>query len=317
MGDKSKIKTNPFRLPTVKARLDALCILALFPVVVCFAAFTRPVIYRITGGLHGGTFKDVLHKTEDVDVGRPCKRQGWLNNAMFVVTCDNTSLDIHSVLAVTWLLLFTTQIFFIKYNFRKFHKQLGKFGMPIAFVNALGMMQFAAYDFFYPMEYTTRPAAFTPFMWFLSVEMILYLKSSYDALQSHDIQMHSLWMYRAFCKSFSTPVMRFYPMVLRYFFGTQCATLNGEKAVFAAMSVAAVFITGLSYIANVLVLEQPMDKFMKTTIIKSAITLLIDLVFASSKGMFITGMYTCWKVGPENFNSSMSLADGLAAGREL
>lgn len=311
MGDKDKIKKNPFRLTTQKARLDALCTLALFPVVVCFAAFTRPVIYRITGGLHGGTFKDVLHKgNENVDVGQPCKRQGWLNNAMFVVTCDNTSLDIHSVLAVTWLFLFTMQIFFIKYNFRGFHKAVGKYGMPIAFVNALGMMQFAAYDFFYPMEYTTRPAAFTPFMWFLSVEMILYLKSSYDALQNHDITMHSLWMYRAFCKSFSTPVMRFYPMVLRYFFGTQCAALNGEKAVFAAMTVAAFFISGLSYIANLLVLEQPMDKFMKTTFIKSGVTLLIDLIFASSKGMFITGMYTCWKVGPENFNPSMAFGGG-------
>lgn len=311
MGDKDKIKKNPFRLTTQKARLDALCTLALFPVVVCFAAFTRPVIYRITGGLHGGTFKDVLHKgNENVDVGQPCKRQGWLNNAMFVVTCDNTSLDIHSVLAVTWLFLFTMQIFFIKYNFRGFHKAVGKYGMPIAFVNALGMMQFAAYDFFYPMEYTTRPAAFTPFMWFLSVEMILYLKSSYDALQNHDITMHSLWMYRAFCKSFSTPVMRFYPMVLRYFFGTQCAALNGEKAVFAAMTVAAFFISGLSYIANLLVLEQPMDKFMKTTFIKSGVTLLIDLIFASSKGMFITGMYTCWKVGPENFHPSMAFGGG-------
>lgn len=311
MGDKDKIKKNPFRLTTQKARLDALCTLALFPVVVCFAAFTRPVIYRITGGLHGGTFKDVLHKgNENVDVGQPCKRQGWLNNAMFVVTCDNTSLDIHSVLAVTWLFLFTMQIFFIKYNFRGFHKAVGKYGMPIAFVNALGMMQFAAYDFFYPMEYTTRPAAFTPFMWFLSVEMILYLKSSYDALQNHDITMHSLWMYRAFCKSFSTPVMRFYPMVLRYFFGTQCAALNGEKAVFAAMTVAAFFISGLSYIANLLVLEQPMDKFMKTTFIKSGVTLLIDLIFASSKGMFITGMYTCWKVGPENFDPSMAFGGG-------
>lgn len=308
MGGGDKEKTgNPFYIQSVKGRLDALCALSLFPVVVCFAAFTRPVIYRITGGMVGGDFKDVLGGgKEDVSLGQPCKKFGWLNNAQFTVTCDNKSLDIHSILAVVWLVLFSTQILFIKFNFRGFHKKVGKYGMPIAFMNALGMMQFAAYDFFYPMEYTSRPAVFTPFMWFLSVEMILYLRESYNCLQVHDIAGHSLWMYRAFVKSFSTPVMRFYPMVLRYFFGTQCAELNKHKGVFAAMTIAAFFITLLSYLANLVTLKNPNDAFMRTTFIKSFVTLLVEIAMAYKSGSFIYGMYNCWKVGPDNFDRSFA-----------
>jgi len=307
MGDKDKLVNNPLYLKNVQDRLNVLCNLSLFPVAVCFLAFTRPVIYRLSGGLKGGDFVDVgSGNKEHVSIGQPCKRFGWINNAQFTVTCDNRSLDIHAVLACVWLVLFSVQIFAIKYNFRGFHKQVGKFGMPIAFLNAFGMMQFAAYDFFFPMEYTSRPAVFTPFMWFLSVEMILYLKESYMALQKHDIGMHSLWMYRAFVKSFSTPVMRFYPMALRYAFGTECANLNKHKGVFAAMTVAAVFISALSYIANLYCLKQPMDKFMRTTFIKTAVTILVEVILAANSGSFIYGMFKCWSVGADNFDPSFA-----------
>jgi len=307
MGDKDKIVNNPFYLKTQKERLNVLCNLSLIPIVVCFLAFTRPAIYRMTKGMVGGTFKDVLGGgKENVELGQPCKRFGWLNNAQFTVTCDNRSLDIHAVLAIIWLVLFSVQVLFIKYNFRAFHKKMGVIGMPLAFLNAFGMMQFAAYDFFFPMEYTSRPSVFTPFMWFLSVEMILYLKEAYNALKTHDADAHAIWMYRAFVKSFSTPVMRFYPMFLRYFFGTQCADLNKHKGVFAAMTVAAIAITILSYIANLFCLKEPMDKFMRTTLIKSAVTILVEVVMAWNSGSFIYGMFNCWRVGPDNFDPSFA-----------
>lgn len=305
MADKAK-GGNPHYIETTQGRLNALCNLSLFPVVVCFLAFTRPTIYRFTNFLVSGgggvNFKDVVHKAEDVHINPECKKFGWLNNALWTVTCDSRSLDIHAILAVGWLVLFSTQVICIKYNFRAFHKAVGKYGMPFAVINAFGMMQFAMYDFFYPMENTARPAVFTPFMWYLSVEMIMYLKASADALKTHDITMHAMWMYRAFVKSFATPAMRFYPLVLRYFFGTQCSALNSHKAVFAAMSVGVVFISILSYLANLYCLKEPMDKFMRTTFIKSGVTILVEVVLAYKSGSFIWGMYHCYKVGPENFS---------------
>lgn len=304
MGDKDKVVANPYYIPTQKGRLDALCNLAMFPAVVCFMAFTRPTLYRFFG--IGGTFKDVLHGKEDVVVTTECAKFAWLNNSQFTVTCDNRSLDIHSVLAVMWLVIFTAQALAIKYNFRAFHKKFGAIGLPLAAVNVFGMMQFAAYDFFYPMPDTPRPAIFTPFMWFLSVEILTFVKESYTALKSHDVDAHALWMYRAFVKSFSTPVMRFYPMVLRYAFGTTCVNLNGGKLVFASMTLAAVFISTLSYVANLFCLKEPHDKFLKTTLIKSGVTVVIEIVLAAWQGSFVYGSYQCWKVGPENFDTSFA-----------
>jgi hypothetical protein len=311
--EKPETVTNPYRAETQKDRLDAIVNLSLLPCLICFLAFTRPVLYRSFG--IGGKFVDVVRGKEDVVITKVCKKFSWLNNADFTVTCDHKPLDIHAIFACAWLVLFTVQALFIKYKFRAYHKMVGQFGMVIATINVLGMIQLSVYDWFYPMEGTARPVLFTPFMWTLSVQMMIYIKNSYEALQKHDVEMHALWMYRAFISSFSTPVIRFYPLVLRYFFGTHCAELNKHKAVIGSMFIALVgCITPLSWFANRKVLKEPMDFFMKTIIFKSTLSAVVECWYAYSRGFFVTSMLQCYMLGHDNYdpatNTEISFSQG-------
>jgi hypothetical protein len=311
-SDKPETVTNPWRAKTQQARLDVIVNLALGPCLICFLAFTRPVLYRAFG--IGGKFVDVVHGVEDVVITKKCPKFAWLNNADFKVTCDHRPLDIHGVLAVAWLILFTAQCLMIKFRFRAFHKLVGKGGMWIALVNIMGMLFLSVYDVFYPMEDTSRPRIFNLFMWNLTAQMFIYLKSSYEALQKHDIEMHALWMFRAFVKSFTTPVMRFYPLVLRYFFGTKCSELNREKAVMGSVGICLLFIVPLSWFSNVYVLKEPMDKYMKSTIGMAVVTLCLEAVWFYHKGFYITGMFQCHRYGADNYdpitNTAISFSQG-------
>jgi hypothetical protein len=295
----------------MKGRLDGLVNLSLLPILICFLAFTRPVLYRTLG--IGGRFVDVIRGEEDVVITKVCKKFSWLNNADFKVTCDHKPLDLHAWFACAWLVLFTVQALFIKYKFRAYHKMVGRFGMVIAAINVLGMIQLSVYDYFYPMEGTARPKAFTPFMWSLSAQMLMYLKNSYEALQEHDVEMHALWMYRAFISSFSTPVIRFYPLVLRYFFGTRCTEINRHKAVIGSMCIALVgAIAPLCWFANRKVLKEPMDSFMRTIIFKGMAAILVECCYARRRGFFFTSMLKCYSLGADNYDPSTNSALVLA-----
>lgn len=99
----------------------------------------------------------------------------------------------------------------------------------------------------------------------------------------------------------------FYPLVLRYFFGTRCYRLNRSKAVFAAGAISMVLNAFLSYVANRKVLKEPKkDTFMKILFIKAIVVVVLEFVVSYKKGPFIYGMYTCWKVGPDNFDPSFA-----------
>merc|ERR1712048_689213 len=101
-------------------------------------------------------------------------------------------------------------------------------------------------------------------------------KASYDALKKKEYDVHALWMFRAFVETFSTPVIRFYPLVLRYWFGTECVKLNDEKVVIAAATIALTMVTFYHYQANKMFFKQPIDSFMKVALMKLFVLLLVE-----------------------------------------
>lgn len=280
------------RLPTLKARVAFLTNLSLLPCLVCYLAFTRPLVYRFLPSVKPDTLQGVDLR---------CPTFGWLNNASVRMTCENRSLDIHATLAIAWLTLFTTQALLQLASARDLHRVVGKYIGPVALINVVGMLQLSVYDIFVPMK-TERPWIFTPFMFATAWIVLACLYMSYKGLSAKpmDIDMHSLWMVRAFLMSFTTPVIRFYPIVLRYIFSTECIKTQAalDTWVIGSMTVASTLTLYLFYLANKAVLEDPYDWFFWGFVAFEVCALCIDAKQTFDSGFFFAHMYTCWKEGP-------------------
>lgn len=290
-GPKQKISTQ-------KGRILYLTNISLMPCLICYLAFTRSFIYRFFG--HPATLDGVSME---------CSKFGWLNNASIRMTCNNRPLDIHATLALSWLSLYSVQAVLQKFNFTEAHKKVGKYLGFIAFINIIGMLQLATYDIISPMV-TERPPVFTPFMFGTAIIMSWCLYESYSGLYStpRDIDRHAMWMTRGFLMSFTTPVIRFYPIVLRYIFSTNC--IKQQQAldtwVIGSMTVSCVLSLYLFYLVNKACLEDPMDIFLQGFIAFTAGAFVIDMIQSATKGTFVGHMYQCWAdgdAGPTIFTS--------------
>mmetsp|Transcript_44614 Transcript_44614/g.94941 ORF Transcript_44614/g.94941 Transcript_44614/m.94941 type:complete len:300 (+) Transcript_44614:153-1052(+) len=292
---------NPHRIPTLKGRLDVLCNLLLAPVTICLMLFTRPVLYRLFGvGLH---FVDILNNRKWDVVIAQCKGYGWINQATLKVTCEHRPLDVHAILAMVWIGVFGFQLVTIKLNFRRFHKMAGQAGFALASMNTLGSLFLVMHLALYPIETASnKPLLFAPFMWFVAMDMLFCLKRGYDAIGKHDIDEHSLWLYRAFMGSFTTPVLRFYPLVVRYIFGTECVRLNKPRLLIGAVFVGLSFLFGATYVANRKVLKEPFDGYLAVRLVVCLLGVVAESLFVKKHGgTFIQGVHECWKVGPDNY----------------
>jgi hypothetical protein len=275
------------KLPTTDARNQYLTSLCLMPCLICFLAFTRPFIYRF------------FWRPAEMDgISLKCSKFGWLNNASVRITCDNRPLDIHATLAISWLVLFSVQTITKKFRWKEVHKFIGwTFGFMAA-INVVGMLQFAIYDIVSPMK-TERPPVFTPFMFMTAVIISWCLYESYQGIIAKNFDHHGLWMARAFLMSFTTPVIRFYPIVLRYIFSTAC--IKDEQAldtwVLGSMTVASSFTLYLFYLANRACRDETFDNFLWMFIAFEAVALIMDGYQTYHKGTFFGHMYRCWKNG--------------------
>lgn len=278
------------RLPTHKARVMYLTNISLLPCLICFLAFSRSFIYRYIK-----TPPDTL---EGVDI--KCEKYGWLNNASIRMTCENRPLDIHATLALSWLVLYTTQALLMKFNLRKLHMATGKLLGVVAVINVVGMLQLSTMDIINPMV-TERPPIFTPFMFGTAIIMSWCLYESYSGLWSvpRDMDRHALWITRCFLMSFTTPVIRFYPLVLRYVFSTACIKqkLSLDTWVIGSMTVSCLLSLWFFYLVNKACLDQPFDIFLNGFIAFTAVAFVIDLIQTIKMGTFIGHMYQCYKDG--------------------
>jgi uncharacterized membrane protein len=287
------------KLPTLKLRMRYLTNLSLMPCFICFLAFTRSFIYRYIKA--PPPFID--------EVSMTCSKFGWLNNASIRMTCNNRPLDIHATLAMTWLTLFTLQTLTRKFHFNKIHKYLGIVGQPIAVINCVGMIQLTLFDIISPMK-TERPPIFTPFMFLTACIIFVCLYQSWLGLRATpmDVDMHALWIVRAFLMSFTTPIIRFYPIVLRYIFSTACIKdeMSLNTWVIGSMTVAATLTLYLFWLANKACLDDPVDNFLKGFIVFEVGCVFIDIIQTFTKGTFFGHMYRCYKegrAGPTIFDS--------------
>lgn len=294
-----KVLSGPDKLPTLKQRTNFLTNLSLMPCLICYLAFTRPFVYRYFGA----------PKTlQGVDL--TCSKFGWLNNASIRMTCNNRPLDIHASLAISWLSLFTIQTLLRKFHFDKAHKFVGKYLGWVAVVNVVGMIQLAVYDVVSPMV-TERPPVFTPFMFMTAVIVFGCLYMSWQGLRASpmNVDQHTLWMCRAFLMSFTTPVIRFYPIVLRYIFSTACikAQQSLDTWVIGSMTVASTLTLYLFWLANKACLDEPVDLFLKGFLAFEVGALLIDMQQHLTKGSFFGHMYQCFKDG----DNGPTIFDGM------
>lgn len=117
-----------------------------------------------------------------------------------------------------------------------------------------------------------------------------------------DIDAHSLWMVRAFLMSFTTPVIRFYPIVLRYIFSTACIKTQAalDTWVIGSMTVAATITLYLFFLANKACLKNPYDTFFWGFVAFEVGCLVIDAKQTFDQGFFFTHMYTCFRHGADH-----------------
>ena len=288
-------------LPTKDQRINYLVNVSIMPCLICFLAFTRSVIWRF--------FKEPPPVFEGVDM--TCSKFGWLNNASIRMTCNNRPLDIHATLAFLWLTLYTVQTMFQKFGMKKAHRVVGKFGFILAILNVFGMVLLATYDIFYPME-TERPPEFTWFMFMTAaiilyciIRSLLYVNFVPNLITSkkypRDVEKHALWMCRAFLMSFTTPVIRFYPLILRYIFSTECIKKEESLTtwVLGSMIVASTLTLVIFWLVNRNLMEnkEPVDWFFMGFVGFEVMAIIIYMLQSFRDGIFIVHMAECWERG--------------------
>jgi hypothetical protein len=121
------------------------------------------------------------------------------------------------------------------------------------------------------------------------------------ALQAtpRDLDQHILWIVRAFFVSFTTPIIRFYPIVLRHIFSTECVKQkeNLETSVIGATTVAVLFCTYLNWLANKAYLKEPVDLFFMFFSAFTTFVVVVDVQQTLTKGFFFWNMYKCHRDG--------------------
>ena len=253
--------------------------LSYVPIAICVLAFARSAWYRIT-------------VTPD-----ECRSFGWFSSSSGEFQCDHKPLDWHASLALGWLATFALQVAFLTANKNPWHKTFGKFiGMAIAFGNAIGMFYLAIYDSIHPMAKTDRPDDFTPFMFLVACKFSISLGLATKAIVSKErnVEQHMLWMYRAFITSFTTPVIRFYPAILRHLAGTDCFQEHREKFVMGAMFVSELVCVILYTLVQLKTQTKFWDIFMKLQVLTFVFAFLKEVRFASIHGVFLLGMAECF-----------------------
>lgn len=266
---------NSHMLQKHRDRKQFLLLLSYIPILICVLAFARAAFYRIT------------YKPPE------CRAFGWFSSSSGEFQCDHKPLDVHATAALLWLATFIIQVFFMSTGMNKWHKLFGKVGFVLAFINAAGMFWLAIYDTLHPMEKTDRPADFTPFMFLVAVKLTFCLVLSVNSIMKKDVELHMLWIYRAFITSFTTPVIRFYPAVLRHLMGDDCFQQNRDKFVMGAMFVSELVCCICYGLAQLKTQPQFWDVFMKFQVVTFVFAFLKESRFAATHGLFVLGMVQC------------------------
>lgn len=268
---------NPAMIPKHRDRKNYLLALSGLPVLICVIAFARSAVYRVT------------YKPEE------CKSFGWYSSSSGEFQCDYKPLDLHATFALAWLALFATQVCLLAFGKPAWHRRVGRIGLLIAFSNAAGMLWLAFQDTVNPMERTDRPPDFTPFMFLVAFKLTACLILSVWCIYSkeRDVEGHMLWMFRGFITSFTTPVIRFYPLVLRLVAGDECFDEHRDKFVMGAMFVAEATCVLMYTMAQRKTQPVFWDTFMKLQMVTMVFATLKELRFASTHGLFIKGMMEC------------------------
>jgi hypothetical protein len=259
-------------------RKNFLLQLSYTPILICVLAFARSAFYRIT-----------YNPPE-------CSKFGWFSSSSGEFTCDHKPLDFHATLALAWLSVFSIQVGLMVFGQNRLHKLFGKTGFSIAFANAAGMFWLAIHDTLHPMKTTDRPPDFTPFMFLVAAKLTLCLIFSVQAIMSknnRDVENHFLWIFRGFITSFTTPVIRFYPAVLRHLAGRDCFEQHREKFVMGAMFVSELTCVILYSLAQVKTRKKFWDLFIKLQVLTFVTAAVKEFQFAGEHGLFISGMVQC------------------------
>jgi hypothetical protein len=193
-----------------------------------------------------------------------------------------------------WLATYAIQVSLIATGRQNIHKITGKVGFIVALANAAGMFYLAIQDTINPMPKTDRPPDFTPFMFLVATKVTICLLVSLMKIRSQDVEGHILWIYRGFVSSFTTPVIRFYPLLLRMLAGQDCFDRNRTKFVMGAMFVSELVCIVLYTMVQRKTQKLFWDAFMKIQAVTFLIALVKDVKFASENGFFVTGMIQCW-----------------------
>eukprot|EP00934_Nitzschia_sp_Nitz4_P007366 Nitzschia sp. Nitz4//scaffold20_size174350//16316//17167//NITZ4_002078-RA/size174350-processed-gene-0.85-mRNA-1//-1//CDS//3329541737//7356//frame0 len=269
---------NSLYLEKHRDRKNFLLSLSFTPILICVLAFARSAVYRI------------MYTPPE------CSRFGWFSSSSGEFTCDHKPLDFHATLALAWLGVFSLQVALMAFGQNRLHKLFGKVGFAIAFLNAGGMFWLAIHDTLHPMEKTDRPSDFTPFMFLVAVKLTLCLIFAVAAVVSktyYDIENHFIWIFRGFITSFTTPVIRFYPAVLRHLAGQDCFEANRGKFVMGAMFVSELTCVVLYSLAQLRTRREFWDTFMKLQVLTFLAAAVKEYQFAEDHGLFISGMIGC------------------------
>jgi hypothetical protein len=113
------------------------------------------------------------------------------------------------------------------------------------------------------MKDSHRPASFRPMMVTIGISFGICLYQSYCGLVARQIDAHMVWMYRAFIITFTTPMIRFYPLLLRRIFGTECTMQNVDRLVMASTAVSACSMFVLLVLVQVKTQPKLWDGFLK------------------------------------------------------
>mmetsp|Transcript_62189 Transcript_62189/g.151664 ORF Transcript_62189/g.151664 Transcript_62189/m.151664 type:complete len:313 (-) Transcript_62189:136-1074(-) len=252
--------------------------LSFLPVLICVISFAKAAYYRFWR--------------------RPkpsqCQDFGWYSSSSGEFQCDYKPLDYHAMLALLWLGTYALQTSLIAAGLPSIHRLTGKVGFIIAFANAAGMFYLAIQDTLNPMPKTDRPPDFTPFMFLVAIKLTICLVVSVIKIRRKDTEGHILWTYRAFTTSFTTPVIRFYPLVLRLLAGDDCFDRNRQKFVMGAMFVSELTCSVLYSLVQRKTRKVFWDTFMKIQAVTFLCAFMKDVKFASENGFFVTGMIQCW-----------------------
>lgn len=225
-----------------------------------------------------------------------CKRFGWYASGSAKVSCDHKALDIHGVSALGWLTVYAIQIVLLAIHKGKWHKYFGYLGAIVAFINVGGIFWFTIDSIVNPMKETNRPKDFTPFMILIGVEVATCIWMSFYALfikAKKDIDQHMIWICRAFMISFTTPIMRFYPLIVRLVFGWGCFEAHKKKFVIEAGFVSGVTCFILHFLTQRYTQRKFFDIFMVVQILFLFPVTTKQITYSSEHGSFLVGMVQC------------------------